>query len=372
LKIVVIANTSWYLFNFRKRLIQELKRKGHRVYCISPYDAYVQNLLDLGAKYRPWKVSARGQNVIQELSSCVRLFFILRKIRPDYVLTFTVKGNLYTGLCSHFLFYKQIANISGLGEIFEDHGKLSILRDGFYRCGLSRAKWVFFQNNEDLDLIVHTKAIVDPARCSRIPGSGVDLDKFQNHNSVTSRDLTKRIFLIYGRFVPKKGFDLFLQAARYLRNTYSDKVEFLVMGSKYSTIQDSEDLFQKILAYHRDGIIKYLEWSDDVLPILHQSDVIVSPTQYHEGVPRTLLEGMACGKPLITTDWKGARDTVDHGENGFLFKPGDCRGLIDCMTRYIEMSRDKLLTMGEASRNKAESEFNEEAILKSYFDQIQE
>ena len=370
MKIVLIANTSWYLYNFRSNLIAALLAQGHQVSCLAPFDGYSEKLETLGAEYSTWAISGRGKNVFKELVACTRLFSILKSIGPDWVLTFTVKCNLYTGLCSRLLSMKQIANISGLGEIFDKDGAATFLRNAFYKYCLARTDWVFFQNNDDMKLLAQDKGLVDRRRCSRIPGSGVDLKRFYCSFDEQGDKSKRRTFLIYGRLVPQKGFDLFLEAARRLQASQARRARFLVMGAVNEERKESQDLYAKITAFDQSGVIEYVPWQDDVLQVVHQADVVVLPTRYHEGVPRTLLEGMACGKPLIATNWKGARDAVAHGENGFLIKADDFEGLVECMERFICMDNDKIKKMGIKSRAMAEELFDEQTVLARYLEKI--
>ena len=175
---------------------------------------------------------------------------------------------------------------------------------------------------------------------------------------------------MFGRIVPQKGYELFLEAARRIRQEQDSKAAFWILGIQDASRKDSLDLFRKILTYHDQHIITYLSPTDDVVPILQQAHVVVLPSHYHEGVPRCLLEAMACGKPIITTDWKGCRETVVHGSNGYLIQKKDQKDLIRAMNRFIQAESDTLYTMGLASRRKAEQEFREEFVIAKYLEQI--
>ena len=150
MKILFVSNTSWYLYNFRKNLIRTLQEKGHKISAIAPSDSYVDKLVRMGVKHYPLSLSQRGINPFREITTCIHLFHMLKSIRPDIALTFTIKCNLYTGLCCRFLKFDQIANISGLGEAFDKKGLISNIVSFFYKLALSKSKCVFFQNNEDL------------------------------------------------------------------------------------------------------------------------------------------------------------------------------------------------------------------------------
>ncbi len=345
----------------------EIRKKGHDVCIIAPFDAYSKRFDQLGIEWHRLNLHQTGKNPIKELYSFLHLFLLMRKMLPDVVLTFTIKCNLYAGLLRRLCGFHQIANISGLGEIFDKHSFFTMLICRLYKTALRNSQKVFFQNLDDLHIFVR-KGILCPNICERIPGSGVDLLRFTP--SIASTSGKKRVFLMFGRIVPHKGYDLFLQAAQSLLQKHSGNVEFWVLGIKDVSRKDSEKLFQKIMDFHERNVIKYFPETDNVIPLLHQSDVVVLPSQYHEGVPRSLLEAMACEKPIITTNWKGCRDTVHEGVNGWLIEKGNLEALKKAITFFIQADSGVLHQMGEASRKKAEQEFDEHIIISRYLTEI--
>lgn len=369
MKIVISANTSWYLFNFRKNLIRAIIQEGHQVYVIAPPDDYVNKLLQLGVEYYPLHLSQRGMNPFMEILLCIKLFRLLKKIQPDIALTFTVKCNLYFGLCQRLLKFKQISNVSGLGEVFEKKGLLSLLVSQFYKFALVDSRHVFFQNCEDMEFLLNDH-ILPEYLCTRLPGSGVDLETF--HPVLSFQSNKPRIFLIFGRIVPKKGYDLFIRAAQNMHLDKHQTAEFWIMGIVDNSRSESKILFEKIMEMHKKGVIRYLPPTDDVTSVLSQVDVVVLPSTYNEGVPRSLLEAMAYGKPIVTTNWKGCRDTVEHGVNGYLIQPDNLVELEYYIRKLSGISDKALYEMGQASREKAETEFDENLILSNYLQKIDE
>lgn len=308
MKVLLCANTAWYLHNFRGSLIEILIDKGYCVHCLAPADKYLHNLIDLGARFHYLNLSRTGMNPWHEVSVCLRLHRTLKEIGPHIVLSYTPKLNLYVGLCSRFLRFRQVANISGLGELFEKKGIIiSLLRDRLYRVALGGASRIFFQNQVDFKTLVHEKRLLPVSSCRRLPGSGVDTKRFQAKLNGRAEGDRRRIFLMYGRFLPQKGFDLFLKAARKLRSIYGNRLEFHVMGGADDAREESKALHERILRYHDAGHVHFHAWTDRVETVVADCDAVVLPTRYHEGVPRTLLEAMACGKPIVTTNWRGIR-----------------------------------------------------------------
>ena len=365
MKIVITANTSWYLYNFRKNLIHLLVKSGHEVTVVAPKDDYSLKLVELGATYCPIRMSPHGKNPFSELWSCYELLRLFRFIQPDYVLSFTVKSNLYSGICRRLYSFRQIANVSGLGEAFDKRSILNSIVSLLYRYALTSASRIYFQNDEDMNLAVSRKLVTKDV-CLRLPGSGVSLDEFQS--VLRTQSNRKRIFLMYGRLIPRKGYDLFMDVAESLQS-YSLSAEFWIMGIRVKGLKSSQ-LYDRIMALQKNSTIKYLTRRDDVLSILSDVDVVVLPSTYNEGVPRSLLEAMACGKAIITTDWKGCRDTVDHGINGFLVKPGSKDDLEYHIEKLINASCETIQKMGEASRRKAVTEFDENYVLNAYLNDI--
>ncbi len=368
MKIVFFANTAWYLYNFRKNLISAIMRSGHEVYAIAPFDPYVEKLAALGPTWHNVSLHQTRKNPVMELRVLWELWLLFRTIRPDLVLTFTVKCNLYTGLLKKRCLFSQVANISGVGEIFDRDNLSKRLSYFLYRHSLQTAQKVFFQNNEDLRTFLEQHILPEDI-CERLPGSGVDLSVFTPHVSQRKRGKT-RIFLMSGRIVARKGYELFLQAAQAIRNAWGPESEFWILGIQDTSRKESGKLFEKIRSFHTDNIVRLLPPTDDVVSIIHQADVMVLPSYYHEGVPRSLLEAMACGKPIITTNWKGCKDTVEHGVNGLLIEKKSLAALEQAIRFFIQAPDSTLLQMGRASRRKAEQEFNETIIIEKYLKEI--
>jgi len=369
MNIGLCANTSWYLYNFRKNLIAELQRRGHAVSAIAPADDYSPCFEALGVRWYPLPLHQTSKHPAREIVAVLQLWRILRRLRPDALLTFTIKCNLYAGLVSRVVGFRQIANVSGLGEAFEADNALNRFIRAGYRQALRPAHKVFFQNQEDLQVFVQQQ-ILPAALCERLPGSGVDLSRFRP--LTTPNDpAAPRIFLMFGRILPAKGYDLFLQAAQHINQDAPRRAAFWILGMQDGSRKDSRALFEKILDYHGKKIITYFPETDQVLPILQQADVVVLPSRYHEGVPRSLLEALACGKPIITTNWKGCRDAVADGINGYRVEVGDLDALERAMRLLRDADRELLDKMGAASRQKAEREFDERIVLARYVVEIE-
>ncbi|MFN4895223.1 MAG: glycosyltransferase family 4 protein [Pseudomonadota bacterium] len=366
MRTVILYNSSWYVFLLRQNLIRSLQSAGHTVTVIAPEDRYTERVKRLGVNFVPIAMHGSGSSPIEEAVTIADVYRALRKVRADVVLSFTVKCNLYAGLCRRMLDFRHVANVSGLGDIFNTG---PAVRRGvylLYRVALARTHLIFFQNVEDQERLCASGA-VDRNRTRVIPGSGVDLERFMPAQRSHRR---QRAFLMFGRLLPQKGFDSFIEAARELRHRFEDRVAFWVLGAVDQSRNESLRLLQRINEAHADGIIRYLDSTDDPLPFIREADVVVLPSTYNEGVPRSLLEALACGKPVVTTDWKGCRDTVEHEGNGLLVRPNDTASLIDALGSLATCDIGMLERLGRRSRHVAEQRFDERIVLNAYLESL--
>ncbi len=362
MRAVILYNTSWYVFLLRRNLIKALQLHGWTITVVAPVDAYTERVRKLGVEFHPLGIDGTGKNMLAEAKTFLELYRALRTLRPDVVLSFTVKCNLYAGLCRRFMRFRQIANVSGLGEGFEHPGLLSVGLRTLYSVALRYTDRIFFQNRDDLNVCLKHRMV--PRRSARlIPGSGVDLSLFL---ASTQRISARRTFLMFGRLLPKKGFYHYLHAAAALKERWGDRASFLVMGAADPTRVESLELLAAIKDAHARGTIEYLEPRDEVLPILQSADVVVLPSTYNEGIPRSLLEALGCGKPIVTTNWKGCREAVREASNGHLVEPDDMNSLRDTLEKMLSYSDERLAAMGRASRLLAEERFDECKVIDAY------
>jgi glycosyltransferase involved in cell wall biosynthesis len=286
------------------------------------------------------------------------------------VLSFTIKCNLYSGLCKRVHPFRHIANISGLGDGFQREGSLQLALKKLYAVAMARTETIFFQNRDDLSLCV--KSGMAPLSSSMlIPGSGIDLSAFNPRAfSSCNRTPQRTTFLMFGRLLPQKGFYSFMHAAHTLRKKWGDRVAFWIMGAPDHDRPESGTLLEAIIRSHAAGDVRYLQSTDDVRPILAEATAVVLPSTYNEGVPRSLLEALAMAKPIVTTDWRGCKETVRHGVNGFLCRPNDDDALISALDSVIMSSPERLAEMGRAGRALAEEQFDEGLVINAYLNAL--
>ena len=362
MRIVILYNTSWYVYLLRRNLIARLHKAGCEVFVVAPRDTYSDRLIQLGVRYVPIPLDPGGTSPLRELKTLWAILRVVRELKPDAVLSYTIKCNLYASIVKRFVSFHQVANISGLGAAFDKRGPMRAIANTLYKVGLRATEDIFFQNREDLAACVRS-SIVNPGRCTVIPGSGVDLTAFIPSPRKQNRP---RTFLMFGRLLPQKGYDLFLNAAIRAREEFGDLAAFWILGKPDFERSESIALYHRIMRAHALGTVRYLQSSDEVRPILGEADVVVLPSTYNEGIPRSLLEALACGKAVITTDWKGCRETVVHERNGYLTKPHSEDSLYDAARKMITCDEYTLKGFGDASRARAENLFDEEIVLNAY------
>lgn len=364
MKIAIVANSGWYLHNFRLNLACSLLQAGHEVVAIGDSDAYGVKIAAAGIAYRAAPFTGAGTRWRQELA-CVRaLRRLLHEEAVDVVLSYTPKGNIYAGMALWGRPARLIANVSGLGRSFVEKTLLTRFVRLLYRQALARAAWVFFQNREDHAIFLQAGLV--RAKCSsRLPGSGVDLTRFAVTEPAGAKAADMLDFLFVGRLLWAKGVGQFVEAARIVRQRHP-KSRFRILGALATPSGDAVPV-HALQDWANEGIAEYLGTTDDVRPILQAADCVVLPSVYREGVPRSLLEAAASGKPIVTTDAIGCRDTVDDGSTGFLCRPGDISDLARQMLRFAELPPEEKLAMGLRGRRKMEKEFDERLVLDAYW-----
>lgn len=363
MKIAVVANTSWYLYNFRRTLLYALRYKGYDVVLIAPSDYYSQLLIEEGIPHRHIPLDGASTNPLRELVSLLALRRLLHEERVDVVLSYTPKGNIYSSLAILGRNTQMVANVSGLGRAFASRSLLTLLVRRLFQHTFGRADWVFFQNEDDRQ-IFSDAGLVDVAKTERIPGSGVDLSRFAPVDTIQSKDPDAPTFLLIARLLWDKGVGEFVEAARLIR-ARCPAARFQMLGF-LDVSNPSAVPRQTVNAWAEEGIVQYLGTSDDVRPHLRAADCFVLPSFYREGVPRSLLEAAAMAKPIITTDSTGCRDTVDDGVTGFLCRPRDAHDLAAKMFMFLNMSIAERQAMGARGQEKMKREFDERIVIDRY------
>jgi glycosyltransferase involved in cell wall biosynthesis len=363
--IAISSNTSWYLYNFRKNTILALIEQGYQVIAIAPEDKYSAKLSELGCEFIHINIDQGGTNPVSDFKTFADFFRIYRTKSIDVVLNFTPKNNIYSTLAAHFNKTKAINNIAGLGILFINESVTSKIARFLYKISQSKASKLFFQNEDDRALFLQKK-ITTSVETDRLPGSGVDLSRF---TLSPAPDDGKVRFLLIARMLYDKGIGQYVEAARSLKAKYGDQVELQLLGF-LDTNNPSAVSKQEMQAWVDEGIVNYLGTSDNVEQDIAKVDCMVLPSYYREGVPKSLLEAGAMGKPIVTTDNVGCRETVDNGVNGYLCELRSSESLIEKLELMINKTHQERLEMGRKSREKIQNEFDERIVIAKYLDAV--
>jgi glycosyltransferase involved in cell wall biosynthesis len=357
MKILLFANTDWYLYNYRLPLAHALKKRGHEVILLSPPGRYAELLQKEGFTWLPFPFERKGTNPLAELLIIKRLVDVFRREKPVLIHCFTVKPVLYGSIAARLSSVPNIINsITGLGYIFSDAGiSLQRVVKLLYRNGLKNTR-VIFQNPDDLDIFVKN-GLITADQAFLIPGSGVDLDIF--HPS--PEPVSDPVIMLAGRLLRSKGVPEFVKAAQQIR-AEGLCARFVIVGEPYLDNPDSIQL-DELNSWQKEGIIEAWGWHDDMADVIAKTSIVCLPTTYKEGLPRLLLEAGACGRPVVATDIPGCRVIVRTGENGLLIPPGDITALVVALKTLIQ-NPDLRHKMGVRGRQIVEQEFSVNSVIE--------
>ncbi len=366
IKVVFCANSSWYLYNFRKTTIKAFVAEGYKVYCVAPQDDFSEKLESIGVSFLSFKFESNSLNLFKELKTLTDLIRIYLRIRQDYTFNFTPKMNIYSSFAAMISNSKIINNISGLGSAFIKKTYFSILVLALYRISSLRVEKVFFQNKKDMNLFLE-KNIIKQSKSELIYGSGVDLNEF--YFSKMNEDHNTR-FILMSRLLKEKGVYLFAEAAKELKKEFLNEIEFAIAGFIDEQKKDAVTIAE-IKKWEQEGILNYLGPLDDVKSELSKSHCAVLPTFYPEGLPKFLLEAAAMGKIIVSSNTPGCSEVVEDGINGYLCEPQSLKDLVLCLKKVVKLSGKERNKMFTNSRHKAEKMFSDKVIIKKYLNCIQ-
>ncbi len=365
MRIAVVSNTAWYLFNFRFNLMSALQSAGHTVVAVAPIDAYSGQLRAAGFVFEDVRISGSGTNPFRECKSVVAFWRLLHRQRIDLVVSFTPKGNLYSALACIARKVPFVPGVSGLGRAFIRRSLVTVVALILYRFTFRRAFSVFFENLDDKHLF-ERYGLVRSDNAIHVPGAGIDLVRFSPMTRPTP-PVEPPVFLLVARILWDKGVGEFVVAARRVRSLHP-QARFQLLGF-LDDANPSAIPREQVNEWVAEGIVEYLGQTDDVRPYLSRSDCVVLPS-YREGLPRTLLEAAAMGRPVITTDVPGCRDTVIEGETGYLCRPADAADLSEKLLRYCALTPEQRQAMGQRGREFVENNFDERLVISQYLKTI--
>lgn len=351
MKILVLANFDVGLYQFRRELLAALLEQGHEVTVALPYGGLVEPLKEMGCRFVDTPLERRGMNPAKDLALLRRYRRLLKEQKPDLVITYTIKPNVYGGIACRMARVAYAANITGLGTAFQGQGMLRKLVTVLYRTALKKAKVVFFENSANRDVLVDEN-IVDAAQCCLLPGAGVNLARYP----VADYPDGDVRFLFMGRVMKEKGVGELLEAMERLRSE-GERCTLDMLG------EFEEDFSGRLDEAVRCGWLRYHGYQEDVRPFIENAHCFVLPS-YHEGMANTNLECASMARPLITSNIPGCREAVADGESGFLCKPMDADSLYTAMKRFLALDYGRRREMGLAGRKRMEEIFDKRRVVE--------
>ena len=358
MKILLFANTDWYLFNFRLDFARSLKKDGNEVVLISPEGEYTSLLQKEGFRWVCFPMERKKLNPIKEIMTLFRLFNLYRREKPDLVHQFTIKCVLYGSLVCYLLGYIHVINsVEGLGYVFtQGRGNREWIKNVtkfFYRLVLPRT-WVIFQNPDDQSFFLKNQ-LVNPARNIIISGPGVDTRKYV----ITPETGGIPLVILPARLIWDKGVKEFVEAAQQLQVSGTE-ARFALVGDCDEGNPASIHVDQ-LREWAKKGVIEWWGWMQKMEEVYAQVSIVCLPSYYREGLPKSLLEASACGRPIVTTNVPGCREVVRDGENGLLVDAKNVAGLVKALDFLIK-NPDIRKKMGVRGREIVEKEYSLEII----------
>lgn len=360
MNILILANSSSGLLRFRRELLEALVLRHYNVFFAVPKGEFIEEMEQMGCHFIETSISRHGTNPLTDLALVKKYCSIINSVKPDIVLTYTIKPNVYGGIASQLCKVPYIANVTGLGTAVENGGLLQKITLTLYRIGLKKAKRVFFQNQANLDFMLKHKTVKDAY--SLLPGSGVNLKRFSPLPYPNESDGIHFVFI--SRIMREKGIEQYLEAAKYFTSSHPE-LHFHICGSCESEYQGKLDECIK------NGTVIYHGMVRDVREIHKISHCTIHPSFYPEGISNVLLESCACTRPIITTDRSGCREVIEDGVNGFMVKQRDSEDLIKKMEKFLALSYEQKKLMGLAGRVKVEHEFDREIVIDAYLKEME-
>ena len=360
-KVLLFANTDWYLYNYRLPLARSLRARGDDLVLLSPPGRYAKTLQNEGFNWQSFPLERKGMNPFAELATIARLVGVFRTIKPDLVHFFTIKAVLYGSIAARLAGIPHIVNaITGLGYIFSDANPvLRFIVTTLYRFSL-RGTQVIFQNTDDRQVFVQNR-LISPRQAHLIPGSGVDIQVF--HPS--PEPVGNPVVMLAGRLLRSKGIPEFVQAARQI-HAQGLRARFVIVGEPYPDNPDSVQP-QELLNWQKEAEIELWGWHDDMAEVIMQTAIVCLPTRYKEGLPRLLIEAGACARPVIATDIPGCRMVVRNDENGLIIPPGDLTSLVTALKTLL-LDPGLRQRMGARGRQIVEQEFSVNSVISHTLD----
>jgi glycosyltransferase involved in cell wall biosynthesis len=364
LRITLVCNTAWAIHTYRRGLLRMLLALGVQVTVLAPRDRTFEPLREMGCRCVELPVASKGTNPRDDFRTLAALYREYRATRPDIVFHYTIKPNIYGSIAAWAARVPSIAVTTGLGYVFIQKSRTAQVAKRLYRFAFRFPREVWFLNQDDREAFIDQNLLVHPERARLLHGEGVDLDEYAFTPLPRAMPEAEGFFFILiGRLLWDKGVAEYVDAARRLRERFPH-ARFQLLGpvgvDNPSAISRAE-----VEAWQAEGVIDYLGEAHDVRPHIAAADCVVLPS-YREGVPRTLMEASAMGRPIVATDVPGCREVVENGVTGLLCEAKSAASLAQQLERMLVSSPETRAQMGLRGREKVAQEFDEKAVVERY------
>jgi glycosyltransferase involved in cell wall biosynthesis len=366
LHVALVCNTAWAIYTYRRGLLRALTQSGARVSIIAPRDRTFEPLEQMGCECIDLPVASKGTNPLHDLRTLLALYKHYRALKPGVVFHYTIKPNIYGSVAAWLARVPSVAVTTGLGYVFIQKSRAAQVAKRLYRFAFRFPREVWFLNRDDETAFREEKLLAHPERARLLHGEGVDLEDFA-FGPLPERNAFA--FVLIGRLLWDKGVGEYVEAARQLRARYP-QARFKLLGP-VGVDNPSAITREEVAAWEREGVIEYLGETADVRPFIADADCVVLPS-YREGVPRTLMEASAMGRPIVATNVPGCREVVADGENGLLCAARDAASLTAALSKMLDMEPIARAAMAQRGRKKIEKEFDERVVVQRYRDLIQD
>ncbi|MDY2699328.1 MAG: glycosyltransferase family 4 protein [Lachnospiraceae bacterium] len=363
MKILILSNYANGLYLFRKEVLKTFLDYGYETVVSVPGDENCRKIEELGCQLIVTDFERRGNNPIRDLGLFMNYLRLLKEQKPDIVLTYTIKPNLYGGLACRVSKVPYLINVTGLGTALERPGILGKILLLFYRIATKKAACVFFQNEGNRQFMLERK--IGSGKDRLLPGSGVNLEEHPFSAYPSEQDGI--IFLAVLRIMKEKGIEEYLAAAKQIKEEYPNTHFYLVGEYEEETRSVYEPQIEELSS---NGVIRYFGHIDYVHQVMSKSHVIVHPS-YHEGLSNVLLEAAACGRPVLASDVPGCRETLQPEKSGLLFEAKNTESLIQSIRKFLSDTEENRREMGVRGRQYVETVFDRKKVIEAYIEEIQ-
>lgn len=355
-KIVLISSKDNTFYNFRSELILKLHEIGYEVVLVCPYGKKIDYFTERGCGFIDLDIDRRGTSIINDFKLIQSYQRLLKRERPDIVLTYTAKPSIYGGFVCGKMKIPCIINNAGL---METKGIFDVFMKLLYKIGWSKAECMMFQNTGERDII--NKLLKGKVHYRDLPGSGVNLNKFEF--TEYPEDNGTIVFNYVARIVKNKGIDELLECAQIIKMRHNN-VKFVLYGDF-----DDDEYKDKIFSLEKQGIVQYGGIQLDMKPCIKNANAAIHPS-YYEGMTNVVLEHSAMGRPCLGSNIPGVKDGIDDGKTGFLFETRNVNSMVSAVEKFINLSYDEKVIMGKKARKKMEQEFDRNIVIDVYLEEI--